>query len=210
MSPSSAFDTYTNVAAWAAPARAMSAINMVPLARIAEVFICPLLSTKRVGRKGSNCESGLPLSFWDGEYSVCARVAQSPIGCVRGALAPMLCSANRRRRSPIHRAKGGVESPDARESRGERDIGHRHHGLVDEPFRALHPPGHSDRGGRSTRVPPEQSAQMAARHAELLGEMLDGLAIVEEAALDETQGARNARRRTVPGRCPRGRLGATS
>src|SRR6266487_1958164 len=110
MSPSSAFDTYTNVAAWAAPARAMSAITMIPLARIAEVFICPLLSTKRVGRKGSDCEPGLPLSFCDGDYSVRARVAQSPIGCVRGAPAPVLRPADRRRRSPILRAKGGGEA----------------------------------------------------------------------------------------------------
>ena len=42
MSPSSAFDTYTNVPASAPTAKAMSAVNRMPLVRM--VFIFPLLS----------------------------------------------------------------------------------------------------------------------------------------------------------------------
>src|SRR5467141_2058760 len=75
MSPSSAFDTYTNVAAWAAPARAMSAINMVPLARIAQVFICPPLSTKRVGCRAAR--AGRCCGYW---MTSSARSSSEPVG----------------------------------------------------------------------------------------------------------------------------------
>ena len=50
---------------------------------------------------------------------------------------------------------------------------------------------------------------MSARHPEPLGEILDGLAIVEESTLDEPHCARDRRRRTAPRRCPWRGLGAT-
>src|SRR5882724_7917855 len=50
---------------------------------------------------------------------------------------------------------------------------------------------------------------MSARHPEPLGEILDGLAIVEESTLDELHCARDRRRRTAPRRCPWRGLGAT-
>lgn len=131
------------------------------------------------------------------------------LGGVPSAPAPVPRSANRRRRPPIHGAKRGVESSDAGEARGERNLGHRHHGLVDEPFRALHPPGRRDGSRRGPRVSHEQSPEMPARHPEPLGEVLDGLAIVEESALDEPHGARDRRRSPAPRRCPWRGLGAT-
>jgi len=119
------------------------------------------------------------------------------------------CSANGRWRPSIHGAKRGVESPDAREPRSERDRGHRHHGPVHQPFRALNAPGRCDRGRRRTCVPHEQSAQMSGRHPKRIGEILDALAIVQESALDEPQCACDGRRRTVPRRRPGCGLGST-
>lgn len=47
-------------------------------------------------------------------------------------------------------------------------------------------------------MPYEQSAQMSGRHPERIREVLDGLAVVEEPALDEPQGTRDCRRRAEP------------
>ncbi len=130
-------------------------------------------------------------------------------GTVPSAPAPTACSANGRWRPSIHGAKRGVESPDAREPRSERDRGHRHHGLVHQPFRALNALGRCDRGRRRTCVPHEQSAQMSGRHPKRIGEILDALAIVQESALDEPQCACDCRRSTVPRRRPGCGLGST-
>jgi hypothetical protein len=51
---------------------------------------------------------------------------------------------------------------------------------------------------------------MSARHPEPLGEVLDGLAIVEESTLDEAHCARDRRRSPAPRRCPWRGLGATA
>src|SRR5262245_22039246 len=47
-------------------------------------------------------------------------------------------STNGRRRPAIDVEERRVEPPDAPEARRERDLGHRHRGLVDEPLRSLH------------------------------------------------------------------------
>jgi len=129
-------------------------------------------------------------------------------GTVPSAATPTACSANGRWRPSVHGAKRGIESPDAREPRSERDRGHRHHGLVHQPFRALNAPGRCDRGRRRPCVPREQSAQMSGRHPKRIGEILDALAIVQESPLDEPQSACDCRRRTVPCRRPRCGLGS--
>ena len=113
--------------------------------------------------------------------------ATLPAGAVSGGLTPASGAANRGWRAPVYRAKRGVESSDAGEPRGERDGGHRHHGLVDQPLRALHAPSRRDGRRRRTRVPHEQSAQVAGRHPKHVGEIINSLAIVEESALDEPQ-----------------------
>src|ERR1041385_4078747 len=52
MSPSSGFDTYTKVAACAAPARVMSAVSMIPPASLVKVVMCALLGRQSLMRLG--------------------------------------------------------------------------------------------------------------------------------------------------------------
>ena len=128
---------------------------------------------------------------------------------VSGGDTPASCAANRGGRPSVHRAKRGVESSDAGEARGERDRGHRHRGLVDQRFRALHTPCRRHRGRRGAGMSYEQSAQMSGRHPERIREVLDGIAVVEEPALDEPERTRDRGRRAVPRGCPRRGLGST-
>ena len=113
------------------------------------------------------------------------------------------------RRPSIHGAKRGVEAADAPEPCRERDRRHRHRGLVDQSLRPLDAPGRRDGPRRGTSVPHEQATEISARHPERVGELLDGPAVVEEAAFDEAQGARDGRRGAMPRRCPRCGLGPT-
>src|SRR2546425_1398409 len=133
-----------------------------------------------------------------------------PAGAVSGGLTPASRAANRGWRPPVHRAKGSVESADGREARGKCDRGHRHRGLVDQRFRALHTPRRRHSGRRGAGMPHEQSAQMPGRHSERIREVLDGLAVVEESALDEPQRPRDRSRRAEPRGCPWRGLGSTA
>ena len=119
-------------------------------------------------------------------------------------------SANCARSPSINGAKRSVESSDAREPGRERDGGHWHRGLVDEPFRALHTSRRGDGVGRRPCVTHEEASQMSRGHPEHIGEIRDGLPIVEKSALDEPEGARDGRRRSQPRRRPGCRLRSTS
>ncbi len=129
---------------------------------------------------------------------------------VCGGPTPAPCAANRGWRPPVHRAKRGVESSDAGKPGGECDRGHRHRGLIDQRFRALHTPRRRHGGRRGPGMPNEQSPQVSGRHPERIREVLDAPAVVEEPALDEPQGTRNRGRRAQPRGCPRRGLGSTA
>ena len=58
-------------------------------------------------------------------------------------------------------------------------------------------------------MPAEEPAQMSGRHPERIREVLDALAVVEEAALDQPQRSRDRGRRAVPRGCPGRGLGST-
>src|SRR2546428_2687339 len=137
---------------------------------------------------------------------VCAAKFESAILSQAGGARPAR-STHGARRPPIRRAKRGVEAPDAGEPGGERDRAHRQRGLVDQDLGALHASGRRDGGGRRPGVAHEQPAQMPGRHAQRVGEIVDGLTFVEEAAPDEPHGARDGCRRTLPRRRSRHRLG---
>jgi hypothetical protein len=96
-----------------------------------------------------------------------------------------LPAADRGRGTTVYRAERGVEPTDAREPRREGDRGHRQRGLVQQGFGALYAASRRDGGRGGAGVPPEQPAQVPGGHAEGLGQVLDGLAVVEKAMLDE-------------------------
>jgi hypothetical protein len=89
----------------------------------------------------------------------------------------------------VHGAERGVEPSDAAEAGGERDGRHRQRRRVDERLGALHPARGRHLTRRRAGVAGEQPAQVARRHAECVGEILDASTLVEEAALDQPERA---------------------
>ena len=142
-------------------------------------------------------------------YGARVRVSTTADGILRRRSAPPPGLADGGRRAAIHRAKCGVEPPDAREARGEGDRGHREGRLVDQRLRALHPAGRRDGCRRGASVALEQPAQMPSGHAERICEILDGLTIVEEASLEEPHRSGNRCPGAPPCRAPRRRFRTT-
>jgi len=137
--------------------------------------------------------------------------APGPLDCeVSRPPALSLRSSNRGWRPSIYGTKRRVEPPGAPEPCSERDLGHRHRGLVDEPLGALHPHGRCHLRWRSTSVPDEQPTQMSSGHPEQVGEVFDRPAVVEKSARDEPQRPCDGHRSTVPCWCSRGCFGAAS
>ena len=104
-------------------------------------------------------------------------------------------------RSPIECAEGRVEAPNAFEAGGERDRTHRHRAVVEQSLGALKSAGGGDSRRRGAGMADEEAAEMSGRHPERPGQIDDRLAVVQESAVDELEGARDAR----GGAAPRGR-----
>src|SRR5215831_13625379 len=99
--------------------------------------------------------------------------------------------AQRAGRPTIYGAEGGVEAADAGEARGEGDRGQGHDRLLDEALRPLHPACVRHGQWRGARVSAKEPSHVPGRHAEGEGKIVHGSAVVEEAALDEAERARD-------------------
>ena len=130
---------------------------------------------------------------------------------IASGVGPTSRLADRAGRPPVHGAKRGVEAPDAGEAGGERDRGHRHRRLVDQRLRALHAPGRARRpSARRPRAAGTVGAGGAASCRASSARSSTLCAVVEESPLDETQRARDGRRRAAPRRRPGRRLRSTA
>ena len=110
-------------------------------------------------------------------------------------------------RPAIELLEGLVEPADAAEARGERDLGHRQPGVVDQLLGEQHATGlgHGDRRGAEMLL--EQAAELASADAQALGQRVDaGLVAVERALGDERKAARHRVRGAAPGAEIRRRL----
>ncbi len=123
-----------------------------------------------------------------GKRAAAARIAQPP------------------RRHPVARLEQRVEAAHAREPARERDLGHRQRRVGEKPLREQQPLRLRVLDRRNAELGIEDPPQMAARHADALGQMLDA-AGVEHAVLDQVDGALREPRDRVDARIAGGELG---
>jgi hypothetical protein len=115
-------------------------------------------------------------------------------------LAPL--SAKLPRRSSIRLLERIVESAEAPEARGERDLRHRQVTLVDQPFGEVQPACLRDRQWRCSHVLQKKPIEMTRPYTYARGEVADA-GVIERAFVDETQSAPHDRRGAKPRRCSR-------
>ena len=92
-------------------------------------------------------------------------------------------SPNLRGSTSINLREHGVKASEAAESCENSYFHHRLIGLIDEPFRALNARRPCYRARTRLKVPGEQASQLAAPHAEALGQFFDRRSLLVESAL---------------------------
>jgi hypothetical protein len=101
-------------------------------------------------------------------------------------------------------AENLVEAAHAAEARGQRHLGHRQAGVVQQLLGEQHAPRLGDGDGRGAEMVLEQPPELAATDAQPLGQYLDiGIAAVERTLGDQGQGAVYR----VGGAAPEGEVG---
>ena len=102
-----------------------------------------------------------------------------------------------------------VESPQAAEARGERDLRDRQRRFVEQLFREVHAPGQRDFDRRRAEMLDEQPPQVPGGHAEAIGKLFHAVAI-ERAFADQSQRSRHDARCARPGRRARRGFGTAA
>jgi hypothetical protein len=95
----------------------------------------------------------------------------------------------RRRRAAEQVEEGFVETADAVEARGQRDLGHRQRRLMNQLLGQQHPPRLCHRDRRGPDMPVKQPPQLPGADAKPVGETLD-IGLIETAGFDQRQCAR--------------------
>src|SRR6266550_455334 len=103
------------------------------------------------------------------------------------------------RRPMIDPPDGGVESSNASEARGNRQLAHRQRGFVDQLFCEVQTPRVSDRTGRCPQMSQEQAPKMTGPNAQPFCQSFHA-AIFQTTLADQAQSPRNGVRSPEPGR----------